>query len=147
MTYLHKTLLWIGLVLVCGIGHAEPQCENFLRAMKKQPLHLDFVKCEQIREAQIEKLQATYRVRGAYAGPIERFFVQTANMPALRFICCVWEPWPTHLKLSRRGSYKNPRGYDYEVTMFTDETLIDSRAKWPEIYYFWVTIALPLDSP
>lgn len=147
MDYLCRALLVLCLLALAGVGHAESRCENFLKLLKKQPPNLEYVKCEKVNEAQIEKLVATYRVLGAHAPAVERFFMQTANMPSLRFVCCAWEPWPSHLKLSRRGFYKNRNSYDYEVTMFTEETLINTRDKWREIYYFMVTVALPLEAP
>ncbi len=144
---LYKTLLAVCFVSICSNSQAESQCDNFLKVLKKLPAHLEFVKCEKIHEAQTEKLQATYRVLGIHAASVERHLMLTASMPGLRFVCCAWEPWPNHLKLSRRGFYKNKNSYDYEVTMYTEETLIDSREKWREIYYFWVTVALPLEAP
>lgn len=143
--------LFKGLLLIClcafgSASNAQSRCENFLKLLKRQPAHLEYVKCEKVTEAQVEKLVATYRVSGAFAPDVERFLMRNASMPALRFVCCAWESWPSHLKLSRRGYFKNPNSYDYEVTMFTEETLIDSRQKWREIYYFWVTVALPLEA-
>ncbi|MBC7500178.1 MAG: DUF4952 domain-containing protein [Herminiimonas sp.] len=147
MKKLLEAILIFWLLVTGSAGHAQSPCDNFLKLLKKQPHHLEFVKCEKINEAQTEKLIATYRVLGAHAPEIEKFFMRTANMPELRFVCCAWEPWPSHLKLSRRGYFRNRFSYDYEVTMFTEETLIETRSKWREIFYFFVTVALPLEAP
>lgn len=140
---------WISLLALCALwphwALAEPSCGDFLEAVGRKPANLEFIECRASHDAQVRALFATYRVKGALAAGVEQALVRDTNMAGLRFACCGW-----HLDMAtygRRGTLPGPEGFDYEVSMASEETLINDRNYWAEIPWFHVTLILPLEEP
>jgi hypothetical protein len=128
-------------------GKTEQSCGDFLNELGKSPERLIFLDCQKTTEAQLDVLKATYKVSGEDAADIESYLQQSFQMPHLKFVCCGWEPGPG------RGSYKpgaatnNSSGFEYQITMWSEETLIDDRSDWNKIPFFYVAVILPLEQP
>jgi hypothetical protein len=129
---------------------AEPICGDFLAERKIKPAHLEFIGCETREDTQLRELVANYRVVGAHAASVERALMKIAKLPKLRFICCGWDSVPPQRLIGQqalRGSLKSGYEMRYEVSMFSEETMVHSRARWSEIPSFKVTVMLPRQSP
>ncbi|MES2819615.1 MAG: DUF4952 domain-containing protein [Pseudomonadota bacterium] len=124
---------------------AEPSCGDFLEAAGRKPPALEFVGCQPGHDAQVRALIATYRVRGALAAGVEDALVRDTQMARLRFACCGWEP--DMADRSRLGSLPGPDQLPYQVTMASEETLVNQRSAWYAIPWFHVTLTLPLEEP
>ena len=140
---------WLALLALCALlpygARAEPRCGDFLEAAGRKPPNLEFVGCKAGHDAQVRSLFAEYRVRGALAAGVEQALVRDTNMAGLRFACCGWHlDTATH---GRRGTLPGPEGFDYEVSMASEETPVNSRSYWAEISWFHVTLTLPLEEP
>lgn len=140
---------WISfLALFALLPHwalAEPSCGDFLAMAGRKPPALEFIECRASQDAQVRSLFARYRVRGALAAGVEQALVRDTNMAGLRFACCGWDlDMATH---ARRGTLPGPEGFDYEVSMASEETLVSTRYNWYEIPWFHVTLILPLEEP
>ena len=139
----------LALLVLCALlphgALAEPSCGDFLEAAGRKPANLEFVECKPGHDAQVRALFATYRVRGALAAGVEQALVRDTNMAGLRFACCGWDlDMATH---ARRGTLPGPEGFDYAVSMASEETPINARSDWAEIPWFHVTLTLPLEEP
>lgn len=142
---------WVPLAMMVAalaspVQAAEPVCGDFLARAGHKPAHLQFTGCEPGHSAQIRVLRATYRVAGRFAAGVETALIQTTGMPPLRFICCGWESPPDGQGV-RYGRFPGSHGFDHEVHMHSEETLVDQRADWPAIGSFHVQVELPLESP
>jgi hypothetical protein len=127
---------------------ATPQCGDFLSAINQKPKYLDFVGCEKTERHGLAALESQYQVKGINAKSVEGFFVKTAQMPKLRYLCCGWESTPENPKTDRRtGTYKSGSNL-YEISMSSGETTTGKRrASWPKIPAFHVEAVLYLESP
>lgn len=119
----------------------EVQCGDFLDELKKKPNNLIFLGCEKTNDAQLHVFKASYKVLGKDAVEIERYLQKYFQMPKLRFVCCGWEMSPD------RGTYKNSKGFDYQIMMRSEETLINNRSDWGKIPFFYIEVILPLEEP
>ncbi|WP_061249862.1 DUF4952 domain-containing protein [Leptospira alstonii] len=140
------------LVLFCAISAsaeivAQPSCGDFLERLHKKPKHLEFIKCEKEKDAQIPVLLASYRVKGEFAFSVEKYLIHTFGMQPLRHICCIWEPTPNK-EGSRYGSFKSGGEFDFKIGMGADsDGRASERKEWSKIDWFIVTVELPLESP
>jgi polyribonucleotide nucleotidyltransferase len=87
-------------------------------------------------------LEAKYRVAGRHAASVEAYFVTTANMPKLRFNCCGWESYEKQAGRVVTYGTINFEKKAYEISMDSGESLVNRRARWPEIPYFIVDVTL-----
>lgn len=111
----------------------ERACEDFLRRHNPQmiPQALEYVGCNEGEEV---GRWAAYRVRGSEAHGVEYFLSTTYAMDTLRFRCCGWE-----LASGQRGYFKIGR-HAFSVSMYSDETLQNERARWDMIPFFHVAV-------
>jgi hypothetical protein len=127
--------------------HNEPVCADFLSFHRIKPPNLEFIECKKINSKGLTALESQYRVEGIHAGEIERYFIKTARMPRLRYLCCGWESFPDKPKSQTSyGLYKSGK-QQYQISMGSGETLVNSRSNWLAIPYFHVTAILYLDLP
>jgi hypothetical protein len=123
------------------------QCGDFLAELGRSHSLLKFTKCEPATYLQLKVLRATYRVTGANASHVEKYLVNSARMAKLRFLCCGWEVAPTkELNAPKYGQYL--KGLDrFEVSMMSDETVVNKRSRWKEIPFFVVEVTYFIDTP
>jgi hypothetical protein len=126
---------------------ARPVCADFLAKLGHKPKALEFVGCKRVRLFGVAALQSDYRVKGAYAGPVETHFVKTAGMPRLRFICCGWESVPLDVRAQRTYGLYVAGDRSYAVSMVSSQTLINQRSALHEVDHFNVTVVLYLALP
>jgi hypothetical protein len=126
---------------------AAPVCTDFLAKLGQKPKALEFVGCKRVRLFGVAALQSDYRVKGAYAGPVESHFVKTAGMPRLRFICCGWESVPPDVRAQRTYGMYSANERSYAVSMASGQTLINQRSALHDVDQFSVTVVLYLVQP
>ena len=137
-----------GSVLISiGCDLINSACEDFLAKLGNKPEELEFAGCKKYHKLSLEVLEARYEVTGKDAGTVENFLQQKFHMSQLQFLCCGWEPLGRieNTKSPGYGSFRDSRGYKYEVTMFSQETLINHRQDWQNIPLFYVDITLYLE--
>ncbi len=130
-----------------GSELTNPVCEDFFAKLEDKLKELEFSGCKQYNQSYLEVLEARYKVTGKDAATVERFLQEKFQMSELQFLCCGWEPviriqndnFPGY------GNFRDSRGYNYRVTMFSQETLIDERQDWYKIPFFYVDITLYLE--
>lgn len=116
----------------------EKPCGDFLAELKKKPNNLIFLGCED-SGSYLKALTAKYKVLGKDAAEIESYFQKHFQMPKLHFACCGWELSPD------KGTYKNSKGLEYKIEMFSEETLIKDRNDWEKIPFFYIDVTLYLE--
>ncbi|HBE58733.1 MAG TPA: DUF4952 domain-containing protein [Cyanobacteria bacterium UBA11149] len=139
-----------GFVLIfIGCNLINPACEDFLAKLGNKPEELEFAGCKKYKKFSLEALEARYKVTGKDAPKVERFLQQKFQMSELRFLCCGWEPVRRieNTNSPGYGSFRDSRGYEYEVSMFSQETLIDERQDWQNIPFLYVDVTLYLEQP
>jgi hypothetical protein len=117
-------------------------CADFLQLMQVKPSHLEFVECSAQKKYGVGVLEAKYRVAGRHAASVEAYFVTTANMPKLRFNCCGSESYEKQAGRVVTYGTINFEKKAYEISMDSCESLVNRRARWPEIPYFIVDVTL-----
>jgi Domian of unknown function (DUF4952) len=165
MAHIHslQACRWRGLVAACvlsaisAVVHSRvpsttttagpPVCEDFLAKLGHKTKGLEFVGCRPVRLYGVAALESDYRVKGAYAGPVEAYLVKTAGMPRLRFICCGWESVPRDVRGQRTYGVYTAGGRSYAVNMSSRETLVNQRSALHTVDYFYVTTVLYLEEP
>lgn len=118
----------------------EPSCADYLKLNDSKSRYLSFKSCEKGKEAQLRVLTATYTLEGKYADKVEKGLNKSFNMPKLKFVCCGWQTSIGY------GSFVY-EGYKVSIRMFSGETILRTRADWPEISDFYVIATLYLDEP
>ena len=139
-------LFWLVPLVAFGAtrawqGLGKPTCADFLKNAGIQHEALKFKSCEPAFEAQIPVLRARYEIPGEHAAAIETQLERRYGMAPLKFVCCIWEPTG-----GRSGQWVE-RGYDMDVGMGSEETVYNTRAEWPKIKTFFVTVNLLLEEP
>jgi hypothetical protein len=126
-----------------------PACEDFMGKWNKKPKELQFSSCNKRKNTQIESLEAAYTVTGKDAAKVETFLRQNFKMEPLKFLCCGWEPTTNTEKanLPRYGRYVDRDGYKYEISMHSEETLVNNRQHWDRIPKFSVRVTRYLQEP
>lgn len=122
-----------------------PLCADFLAKLGQKPKNLEFIGCKPVRLYGVAALQSDYRVKGAFAGPVEAHLVRTAGMPRLRFICCGWESVPPDVRAQRTYGTYQAGERSYAISMTSQETMINQRSALHRVDYFAVTVLLYLD--
>jgi hypothetical protein len=92
-------------------------------------------------EGQVQ-FESQYSVSGRNALDIEQYLCENFDMNKLIFNCCAWEPvdgrhgqYGNEIFLKEQGAY-----ISHTVTMFSDETLVNTRANWDSIPVFYVLV-------
>jgi hypothetical protein len=111
------------------------QCSDLLADLGKKPQTIDFVGCPIEPQNQYKSVTALYTLPGTRAKAAELFLRQKFKMGKLRFICCYW---------GNRTSYKDPVGYNYEISMVSGETV---EKNWRKIPAFEVRVKKYVTDP
>ncbi|MBW4618512.1 MAG: DUF4952 domain-containing protein [Cyanosarcina radialis HA8281-LM2] len=137
------------IVVSSAPSPATPVCEDFLGKWDKKPKELQFSSCKKMKNPQTESLVASYSVKGKDAAQVESFLRQNFKMEPLKFLCCGWEPTTAVDKpnLPRYGGYRDRDGYKYEISMYSEETLVNNRQHWNRIPKFNVRVTRYLQEP
>lgn len=122
-----------------------PRCGDLLARYGMKPGHLEFIDCQEGKDAQLRALVARYRTRGAYAAGVESQLMRDTGMEKQRYECCGWQVVPTQGEAIADGSL--PIEASSKVTMTSGETVIHSRNAWAEIPWFYVDVTIDLESP
>ena len=142
------------LMLEQKVPNEKPMCTDIMptwtvksaESGQKQtlgiPVGLKFNGCSDGNSAQIRTLDYNYVVAGSEAKAAERFLIDNFGMAPLGFVCCGWEPRPINAASARLGTYRNDKGYHYDISMGSGETL---EKDWNKIPQFTVTVELFLD--
>lgn len=132
---------------------AEPLCGDYLQMIDAKPAHVEFLKCRQGKDAQLNVLFAMYRVAGIYAQRVESYFVRVSGMRPLSRVAAIWESVP---KDGRRFGYlahhlwpqiSQDAANEFMVEMGTGETLQSRRDQWKNIDWFYIRVTYFLESP
>lgn len=123
------------------VGYSTQVCGDFLTRWDKKPAPLKFIRCETVKHSQVDRLVSSYIVKGVDALEIEKFLQRQFGMAPLQFFCCGWEPSPaTDGVGTRYGRYVDTKGAQFEVLMFSGETLLNSRRAWHKIPEFHIRV-------
>lgn len=134
-------------IVAVEVISTESACADYLSLLKNKPVHLEFIECKKINSKGLAAFESQYRLEAVHASEIERYFVKTAHMPRLHYLCCGWESFPDKVKSKASyGLYKSGN-QQYQISMGSAETLINRRANWMAIPYFYVTLILYLELP
>ena len=126
-------LLPLLLLLAAGAAKAELACGDLLAGLGKKPAYLVFQGCQAEMGLQDQPLVARYRVDGRHALQAERHLQRHYGVPELKRYCCMWDSTP-HSWRDRRT------GVAYMLVMASGETLVRTRADWPQIDFFEVSV-------
>ena len=114
--------------------------DDILKYFDNKPQHLELIKHEKGNGQIVSSVM--FRVPGKYAIIVEEYLINTFNMGALVFVCCGWEP-----KDGKLGTFNDNEtataarsNIYYQITMYSDETLISDKARWCEIPCFYVIV-------
>jgi hypothetical protein len=121
-------------------------CEDFLETWGLKPAELKFTQCKRIENPQFDRLESSYVVAGADAAGVEKLLQKKFNLAPLRFLCCGWESTSGDANRPSHGSYTD-KGYTFQISMGSDETLLRDRQNWPNIPQFYVRVTKYLGSP
>ena len=111
-----------------------------------KPSEVQFETCETVDRPPGYALQASYQLRGSDAATVEAFLRDRFGMAPLRFECCGWVPrrlvngdrYPGHGAFTYHGTR-------YEITLYSEETVINQRHQWSTIPTFKVEVTLYQD--
>lgn len=115
---------------------AEATCGDLLAKVGRKTAGMTFVGCTARPEGQGKPLVARYSVKGRDAASVEAYFIRTVGLQRLRRSCCQWDAPMASFDL---------KGGAYLLTMSSEETTIDSRARWGEIQQFGVEVRLLIE--
>lgn len=132
MMRLTKLLPWL-LLLAAGTAKAEMACGDLLAGLGKKPDFLVYQGCKPEMGLQDQPLVARYKVTGRNAQKAERYLQRSYGLPELKRYCCIWD--------STLHSWRDRRtGVAYMLVMASGETLVRTRAGWPKIDFFEVSV-------
>lgn len=134
-------LLALSIFLMPFSKSNTPQnCQDFLHAIQKKPAYLHFVGCQKTKVSQLDVLEAKYHVKGQDAAQAEQFLQDNFQMGQLKFICCGWE-------LGMAGQGHLTTKHTTQVSMFSDQTILNQRQDWSQIPHFTVIVQHFLEEP
>lgn len=107
-------------------------CVDFLAQMHKRPAHLDYIGCSYLPGRQGKPLSATYRVEGRYAAATEAYLIRFVGLNRLKRSCCQWD--------SPRHEFRNAQHREFSINMVSAQAPARTRAQWPTIPIFQVTV-------
>ena len=110
---------------------------------------IEFLECKVTLQSHVKVLKAKYRVKGTEADLAERFLQQKFKMTELKFVCCGWSPVIVSQTGNRpgNGQIRDSKGYSYEITMYSEETVLNQRQDWVKIPLFYIKVTKFLESP
>ena len=116
---------------------SQIECGDFLRRFGTAPVpdSIEFIDCSQEPGGQALK-SANYKVKGTGAGQVEEFLQREYSIGRLQFICCGWGP-----DGGAHGSFFS-NGHQFTVIMHSWDTVVNDRAAWGEIDFFYVEVVL-----
>lgn len=124
-----------------GVRYSTQGCGDFLARWDKKPAALKFAGCETGERQQVGFLTSSYTVQGADAIEIEKFLQSEFGMTPLRFLCCYWSPSPAKGEVAPHyGRYIDSEGAQFQVSMYSGETLQNGRNFWHKIPEFGITV-------
>lgn len=126
--------------LMAGPAKAELACGDFLAALKPKPDYLIYKGCQQQMDRQDQPYVARYRVDGSHALQAERYLRHNYGLPRLQRYCCMWDSTP-HFWRDRRT------GIGHVLVMASGETLVRTRAAWPTVEHFEVSVSAYAHDP
>ena len=128
-----RKLLPMLLLLAAGTVKAELRCGDLLAKLKDKPDYLVYQGCTQEMALQDQPFVARYRVEGKQARQAEAYLHRNYGLPELKRYCCMWD--------STLQSWRDRRtGVAYMLVMASGETLVRTRADWPQIDFFEVSV-------
>lgn len=123
------------------VRYSTQVCGDFLDRWNQKPAALKFVRCETVKHVQVDRLVSSYTVKGSDAIEIEKFLQRQFGMAPLRFLCCGWEPSSVQNRVAPLyGQYVDAKGAQFEVWMFSGETLLRDRKAWHKIPEFHIRV-------
>jgi hypothetical protein len=99
-------------------------CGNLLAEITIVPATMNFLDCQKISTTETY-FKARYRVSANNAANIESLLNRRFGMAKMRFVCCGWEV----NGITGTGYYRRNSNI-YQIRMFSEETLINSRSRW-----------------
>ena len=125
------------------------KCEDFLATWKEKTVKLKFTGCDKNNRASVNELVASYVVKGSDAAEVEKLLQEKFGMAPLKFLCCGWEPIfvENNQNYPGYGSYTDQQGFDFRITMISQETLLNDRQDWKNIPDFYIYVTKYLDAP
>lgn len=119
-----------------AVARSQPDnataCADFLAQIHKKPAHVRFIKCTYEPERQGKPLRAIYNVSGTYAARTEAWLIKAVGLNQLKRSCCQWDSPTAH--------FRSAQGREYAITMVSDETGVDARARWHKIPRFEIIV-------
>ncbi len=106
-------------------------CADFLAQLHRKPAHTQFVGCTSVPDRQGKPLRAIYHVSGQFAAQAETYLVKATGLARLRRSCCQWDAPPRQFTAN---------GREFSIAMVSGETPVATRAAWPEISTFEITV-------
>lgn len=145
MQFFKGIWLFILLTVMSFVSQAAEtvSCGDLLSQFNKKPAIVEYQSCEILTDLQGKPMIATYKVTGDKAATVEGYLVKVFDMPALKFICCGWEPVENlpDKSIKLNGHYSDPKtGIFYSIAMGSGETLVSDRQNWSEIPYFYIKV-------
>ncbi len=102
--------------------------------MHHKPEQLRFIGCQYLPDRQGKPLQATYQVSGRSAASTEAYLGKAVGLGQLERYCCEWE--------AHAHQFKDASGRAFSIAMGSGETMATTRAAWPSIPLFTVTVEI-----
>lgn len=136
----------IASLLIFGCVESELTCADLRTEFPDLPQELKFQGCEPSQESQLRALRSTYQINGKDSLTVENFLIANYGMAPLRFVCCGWESI-SDAQGRRYGTYKDQRGYYYDLRMYSGEVLIPEQLQREDVPYFYVDIVVFLEEP
>lgn len=133
-------LLPVLLLIVVGCVKAETGCDDFLARLGNKPTFIEYQGCTQSIDRQGQPFSASYQVSGANASKAEKYLAQQFGLPPIKRVCCIWE--------STAHFYRDKQTHiGYFIGMASEETLINQRASWPTIDFFYISVDAYAEDP
>jgi hypothetical protein len=135
--------VWLTMIVSQNLSGAtrpdvtQSECAGAIKVWRQPPKELKLASC-QVELGQLEILVVRYTVKGTDAAKVEKMLRQRFGMGKLHFVCCGWEP------RNQKGHYKDREGYNYDVSMISDETV---EMNWRKIPEFKVVVSKFLTEP
>ncbi|MBP0017478.1 MAG: DUF4952 domain-containing protein [Cyanobacteria bacterium SBLK] len=126
-----------------------PVCEDFLKVWQEKPSDLQFIRCKKVKKFGFDRLESFYVVKGSDAARVEKILQRKFGMASLKFLCCGWEPIfkKGDVNTLGLGNYRDKNGIDFEISMYSEETIITDRQEWDKIPEFRIYVSMFLENP
>jgi Domian of unknown function (DUF4952) len=136
-----KKLFWLQKLLIMSVIFLPTSSQSFSLAtrpdvtleecaeyskVRRLPLKGWKLTSCKLESGQLEILVVRYAVKGVDAAKVEKMLRQRFGMGKLHFVCCGWET------RSKEGHYRDHAGYNYDISMYSGETLEKDWRKIPE---------------